>query len=422
MVEPTGYTALDMIGFTDKGQYDPLENYVKNDIVHDADEKMWLCKVDDTRGVTPAEGVSWTKYIAPPVANPETIGIGYGTCSTAASTTAKEVTLSGYNLKQNGYVSVLFTYAVPASATLNVNSKGAKPIYYHGSAITADIIGAGDLATFVYDGTNYNFVGVDNVSSQIQALANNVNILQANGNWRTGLRFKNLGTSFTQAQADALANDDFSEFWNGDYWEIGGRKWLIVDNSGIARRKGVGDSNFDSPSLIIMPEHNLIDAEAYLIDNADNSVHGYLHCAYRTRTDGKGTAACKSIIENAFGASHIAAHKELMSSGRGANGATGWSWGNADVELPSEVNIYGHNVWAKSNDGNGGGGYNIGSIWGQFMLFKLAPYMEIDRTKNYWLRDIVNASYFAYVSGSGNPDSAPSSYAGVGLRPYFILK
>ena len=172
MVELTGYTALDMIGFTDKGQYDPLENYVKNDIVHDADEKMWLCKVDDTRGVTPAEGESWTKYIAPPVANPETIGIGYGTCSTAASTTAKEVTLSGYNLKQNGYVSVLFTYAVPASATLNVNSKGAKPIYYHGSAITADIIGAGDLATFVYDGTNYNLVGVDNVSSQIQALTN----------------------------------------------------------------------------------------------------------------------------------------------------------------------------------------------------------------------------------------------------------
>ena len=178
MVEPTGYTALDMIGFTDKGTYDPLENYVKNDIVHDADEKMWRCKVDDTRGVTPAEGVSWTKYIAPPVANPETIGIGYGTCSTAASTTAKEVTLSGYNLKQNGYVSVLFTYAVPASATLNVNSKGAKPIYYHGSAITADIIGAGDLATFVYDGTNYNLVGVDNVSSQIQALANQLEDLQ----------------------------------------------------------------------------------------------------------------------------------------------------------------------------------------------------------------------------------------------------
>ncbi len=93
--------------------------------------------------------------------SPQGLGFGYGTCSTAAATTAKTATLTGYNLVPNGYVSIKFTNAVPASATLNINSKGAKPIYYHGSAITAGVIGTGDLATFVYDGTNYHLVGLD---------------------------------------------------------------------------------------------------------------------------------------------------------------------------------------------------------------------------------------------------------------------
>lgn len=88
-------------------------------------------------------------------------GQGIGTCDTAAATTAKEVTLSGYELVTGGIVVVKFTNSVPASATLNVNDKGAKAIYFNGSAITADVIGAGDIVTFMYDGTNYVFVSSD---------------------------------------------------------------------------------------------------------------------------------------------------------------------------------------------------------------------------------------------------------------------
>jgi hypothetical protein len=91
---------------------------------------------------------------------PASLGFGYGTCDTAASSTAKVVTLSGYTLK-NGIVSVKFTYAVTAGATLNVNSKGAKAIYYRGSAITAGVINAGDTATFIYNGSYYHLISVD---------------------------------------------------------------------------------------------------------------------------------------------------------------------------------------------------------------------------------------------------------------------
>ena len=92
---------------------------------------------------------------------PNTLGFGYGTCDTAEATTAKVVTLANYNLINGGYVSVKFTYGVPANATMNINSKGAKSIYYRGSAITANVIKAGDLATFIYNGSQYHLVGVD---------------------------------------------------------------------------------------------------------------------------------------------------------------------------------------------------------------------------------------------------------------------
>ena len=95
------------------------------------------------------------------------LGQGYGTCTTAEATTAKVVTLSNYALSTGGIVSVKFTYAVPASATMNVNSKGAKAIYYKGAAITAGIIKAGDVATFIYDGTQYHLLSTDRTKVEI---------------------------------------------------------------------------------------------------------------------------------------------------------------------------------------------------------------------------------------------------------------
>ena len=115
-----------------------------------------MFQYDGTNWVWFAHGVDYnTTY------TPEKLGIGIGTCSTAASTTAKEATLSGYELKENGVVAVKFDNAVPASATLNINSKGAKPIYYRGTALVTNVIKAGDTVTFFYNGTNYIVASID---------------------------------------------------------------------------------------------------------------------------------------------------------------------------------------------------------------------------------------------------------------------
>lgn len=102
------------------------------------------------------------------------LGQGYGTCSTAAGTVAKVVSLSSYSLTKNGIVAVKFTYAVPANATMNINSKGAKNIFYRGAKITAGIIEAGDIAVFMYDGTQYQLISIDRWQKDIEGLDDRV--------------------------------------------------------------------------------------------------------------------------------------------------------------------------------------------------------------------------------------------------------
>lgn len=65
MIEPTGYTALDLVGFTDRGTFAANVNYVKNDLVHYAGN-IWRVLLDDTIGITPAEGTNYTLFVGEP--------------------------------------------------------------------------------------------------------------------------------------------------------------------------------------------------------------------------------------------------------------------------------------------------------------------------------------------------------------------
>lgn len=82
----------------------------------------------------------------------------YGTCATAAATTAKVVTCSGFKLKAGRRIAVKFTYSNSASApTLNVNSTGAIAIKSYGTTAGTLTYRWNPLAVveFVYDGTNW---------------------------------------------------------------------------------------------------------------------------------------------------------------------------------------------------------------------------------------------------------------------------
>lgn len=79
-------------------------------------------------------------------------------CSTAAGTAAKTASMSGYVLTANRYTVLTITNANTAASalTLNINGKGAKPLYINGTASssTNHTLPAGSYIVW-YDGTNY---------------------------------------------------------------------------------------------------------------------------------------------------------------------------------------------------------------------------------------------------------------------------
>ena len=89
-------------------------------------------------------------------------GQGYATCSTAVGTKAKTASLSSYALVSYGIVTVKFTNGnTAASPTLNINSKGAKSIYWNGAAVPTNMIKAGDWVTMYYN-SQYHIIGIYN--------------------------------------------------------------------------------------------------------------------------------------------------------------------------------------------------------------------------------------------------------------------
>ena len=97
-------------------------------------------------------------------------GIGSeGICTTAGATAAKEVTVgttfspvAGATLLvtfQNAITVAGATIAVTYGPSGSTSTLAAKPIYYHGAALGANLVKAGTVLLLRYDGTNFNIVG-----------------------------------------------------------------------------------------------------------------------------------------------------------------------------------------------------------------------------------------------------------------------
>lgn len=100
--------------------------------------------------------------------------VWYGTCSTEATTAAKESTVTGFVLEEG---SVLFLRAsadqrVIGELTLDVSSTGAKTIYVNGK-VTSSTNGlvwyGGETLVFVYDGTYWRHISGGGPSPQFMA-------------------------------------------------------------------------------------------------------------------------------------------------------------------------------------------------------------------------------------------------------------
>lgn len=124
-------------------------------------------------------------------------GLGnVGTCSTAAATAAKAVTLgTTFELVTGATILVTFTNGISvANATLAVThtpiggsqtTETAKAIYYRGAALGADMVKTGARVLLRYNGTQFDIIGDLNIDSGFSITeddTNGLDILSAIGN------------------------------------------------------------------------------------------------------------------------------------------------------------------------------------------------------------------------------------------------
>ena len=199
MVNPSGYTALDLIGFTDRGAYDPSAYYVKNDLVHDANDSIWRVLIDDTHGVTPVEGLNYTIFmrnqqdaakqiIAPVETNPATGSHAAGTqlifndvlhdVTTAISATDALVVYpdTGYNIKP----APLVTSQIQALANEKADKADENLFFNNGSGYGCTAM-TGNFCIIRESEITVNHVVTDIVFSKPSAITSDVTWTTANG-------------------------------------------------------------------------------------------------------------------------------------------------------------------------------------------------------------------------------------------------
>ena len=115
------------------------------------------------------DGTNWVReYWNNTTYSNASLGQGYAEQNNTTQAAAITATLGSYSLTTGGIVALKANYDILANSTLNINEKGAKPIWFRGLAIVSGIIKAGDVATLIYDGTNYHLLAIDRWQNDIE--------------------------------------------------------------------------------------------------------------------------------------------------------------------------------------------------------------------------------------------------------------
>ena len=189
-------------------------------------------------------------------------------CDTAAGTQAKVGQCTNYNLLSNSYINVIIvntnTYA--GAITLNVNNKGAKPIYINGTASssTNNALTAGSYLVY-YNGTNYYFRKDGKITSLGIVNTSNTEVYNERRVRRT-LDGSNVpsGTTVTATGIGTWTDKDVSQIVSSDETDWWYDSAFIIPNN--------IDQNSVDISLKFDPTGDAVTLGGYILDTSTGKI------------------------------------------------------------------------------------------------------------------------------------------------------
>lgn len=230
-------------------------------------------------------------------------------------------------------------------------------------------------------------------------------------------RGKSLGSTVTTAQYAAIKAGTFDDLYIGDYWTISGVNYRIA---AFDYYLNSGDTSCTTHHVVIVPDTCLYNAQMH-----NTSSGGYEGGAANTTAGGyvgsdmykSNLEQAKTIIKSAF-SGHVLKHRIYLTNAVANGRASGGAWCDSEVDLMCEQMVYGSGIFSPVSDGsNVPANYRVEKS--QLPLFQHEP-SRICNRNNWWLRDVITASRFANVSGSGNANYYNASYSN-GVRPAFCI-
>ena len=277
------------------------------------------------------------------------------------------------------------------------------------------ILTAGDDSLLlIHDGTGVKTISTANFKKDLKEYMEGVNTILAQltydnaGAHNSIYRGKNLGTTVTEEQWEAISSGTFTDLYIGDYWVIGGVNWRIA---AFDYYLNCGDTSFTKHHAVIVPDTCLYSAQM----NTTNVTTGaYKGSAMYTAN----LTQAKSTINSAFGSSHVLSHRIYLSNATSNGRASAGEWTDSTVDLMCEHMVYGSGIFSPVSDGsNVPNNYRVEK--GQLPLFALEP-SRICNRDTWWLRDVITAASFADVGLNGHANYHNASYS-YGVRPAFCI-
>jgi hypothetical protein len=230
-------------------------------------------------------------------------------------------------------------------------------------------------------------------------------------------RGKSLGSTVTTAQYAAIKAGTFDDLYIGDYWTIGGVNYRIA---AFDYYLNSGDTNCTTHHVVIVPDTCLYNAQMHNTSSggwesgaANTTVGGYVGSdMYKSNLE-----QAKTTIKSAF-SGHVLKHRIYLTNAVANGRASGGAWCDSEVDLMCEQMVCGSGIFSPVSDGsNVPANYRVEKS--QLPLFQHEP-SRIGNRNDWWLRDVITASSFAYVTYAGNADYGGASDSH-GVRPAFCI-